>query len=759
MSIFKAFKGFKKKSNESVDLNINNPIKNNHEEDNHNQIEDTINWTVDDNDYENVPEFNISDDTSEEKIPESYSSYDEYIRKNPTTINNELNSDEIDYKESEPKSVQKSNESSNREFIEPFELNKDEDEIQVAISKKPEITNHVNTEVGSRLLDSDRYSKEENNKKILNRIEDRHIQIIYQEVTKSSSQWDFFERLEKQQIPLEFLVALKITFEGVIENYRILKARQLNVHSVENDSFIKDMIAYDTYSEETRKITEKLKEHTEQKENEIKDLEKESISSSIKTIFEDDTSDIIDSIFTDDEEDSFDGDVDIIEDIDFDSIEEDEETKKIMEKLESTILAKKQEKDISKKEDTSKEEDEPVNLEALSVLEQLAKQIELDKKQQNEDVTILENEPEENSQKDEPNEYEVLSNNENEKIVENDLNIQEQSNEPIMELPEDILDEVQDIPTELPEDTLEEVQDIPTELPEDNLDAVINSGVIKNVEEIEVENHSTEELSDLEIDTHLKDNLIVSTKDEKPMKEEFTKLDIPLKKEEKEEKKVLNIKQNTSKLSDTLSMISIGNETENTLNDTFKKPEIVNKPNTEEAVKDIPDTDTIHEENDRNNSVLEVEKEKISEPQDNPIIDEQDTVSIQNPKTQTKNIFVVSEYALLPNIEGYKFIKVNTIKDIYKYSSSGQNLLVLTTEIPKELIKELGNWLKSIMKQDKKFRIVTLEGFEISHKLIEQTIKLNKVSLDAYYKQHPPELYKQDSIGSFKDLSCLFLDN
>ena len=751
MNIFKAFKGFKKKSDESVDLKINNPIQDNHEEENHNQIEDTINWTVDNDDYENIPDFNLSDENNEEKSSESYSSYDEYIRKNPTSSNDEINSNEINYMEEESKKNSTIPEPRKRESIEPFEINKqtEDDEIQVAISKKPEIKNHVNTEVGSRLLDSDRYSKEENNKKILNRIEDRHIQIIYQEVTKSSSQWDFFERLEKQQIPLEFLVALNITFEGVIENYRILKARQLNVHNIENDSFIQDMISYDTYSEETRQITEKLKEHNEKKDTEIKEIEKEKVSSTIKGIFEEENSDIFKSIF-DDDDDSFDEDgEDFIEDIDFDSLEEDEETKKIMEKLQATIENNKQEEKIE-----SKQEDE-INIKGLSVLEQLAKQIEMDKEEYkdtdiSQDAKSDEVDVSKSNQQDKP---------EFEEVPEDTLDDVEIDTEKSVEVPEDVLDDAEidtEISVEIPEDTLDEIQNIPIELPEDSLVDVVHTDIIQHVEDIQIENNTTKENNDFEINEHLKDDLLITTKDENPEKEKYTELAIPIKKEEEVDKRVLNITQNKSKLSDTLSKIIIDTEKPNTLNDTIQ--ELDETPNKPIDTSNLDRTNDVQEELETKTPVLEINKEEKNEPEDNPIIDVTDSVSIQNPKTETKNIFVVSEYALLPNIKGYKFIKVNTIKDIYKYSSSGQNLLVLTTEIPKELIKELGSWLKSIMKQEKKFRIVTLEGFEISHNLIEQTIKLNKVSLDAYYEEHPKELYKQNSIGSFKDLSYLFLD-
>lgn len=116
-----------------------------------------------------------------------------------------------------------------------------------------------------------------------------------------------------------------------------------------------------------------------------------------------------------------------------------------------------------------------------------------------------------------------------------------------------------------------------------------------------------------------------------------------------------------------------------------------------------------------------------------------------------RSVYVIEQDALLPVIDGYNIKSVNGMEDVIEYTTSKRNLMVITQSIPKHLHKDLIDWLRGIA--GTKYRIVTLKESPVGHKLVEETLELTKDSLDAYYENHPDEMYVGKDVEGFEDIS------
>lgn len=121
-----------------------------------------------------------------------------------------------------------------------------------------------------------------------------------------------------------------------------------------------------------------------------------------------------------------------------------------------------------------------------------------------------------------------------------------------------------------------------------------------------------------------------------------------------------------------------------------------------------------------------------------------------------KNVYVVGEGIEVPDIEGYVFHKVEAFENVRQYSTSKDNLLVVTSKIPGGLMKGFGEWLTGIMEDGDVQRMVTLRDAPVSHPNIEKVIELTKNELDDYYMEYTSDVYGQTESGSFLDFSKMY---
>ena len=125
---------------------------------------------------------------------------------------------------------------------------------------------------------------------------------------------------------------------------------------------------------------------------------------------------------------------------------------------------------------------------------------------------------------------------------------------------------------------------------------------------------------------------------------------------------------------------------------------------------------------------------------------------------ENKTVYILSQAFHVEPIDGYTIKFVEASVDLNLYTNSKNNLLVITNNVPRYILNVFVEWIKGITDSNKKYRIVTLEGAEMSHPLIEAIVELTKESLDNYYETNELAKYTGRGVGSFLDISDFFND-
>ena len=122
-------------------------------------------------------------------------------------------------------------------------------------------------------------------------------------------------------------------------------------------------------------------------------------------------------------------------------------------------------------------------------------------------------------------------------------------------------------------------------------------------------------------------------------------------------------------------------------------------------------------------------------------------------KRKDKEIFVLSEpFEVDRDLEGYKVIFIEEPNDLVLFTSSKDNLLVITRAIPLQLVEMFIEWIGTVASKGVKIRAVTLKGMEIEHAFIEGVIELTQESLDEYYEKNKISKYIGTGVDTFFDI-------
>lgn len=124
-------------------------------------------------------------------------------------------------------------------------------------------------------------------------------------------------------------------------------------------------------------------------------------------------------------------------------------------------------------------------------------------------------------------------------------------------------------------------------------------------------------------------------------------------------------------------------------------------------------------------------------------------------RVEDRTVYVIADRVLMPVIKGYNVVKVETMREINQFTSSKRDLLVISQNIPAAIQNTLLNWLQGVAGNETKYRIVTLEGLEVTHDLIETTVSLDGDSINKYYEDYPDDRYGGKDVRSFRDISYL----
>ena len=109
-------------------------------------------------------------------------------------------------------------------------------------------------------------------------------------------------------------------------------------------------------------------------------------------------------------------------------------------------------------------------------------------------------------------------------------------------------------------------------------------------------------------------------------------------------------------------------------------------------------------------------------------------------------------------IEGYSIEFIADGTDFSYFTTSRDNLLLLTDNIPRYLVTLFVEWIKGLESKNLAYRVAKLEGTKLVHKLIEGEVTLTKVSLDDYYEKHVLSNYVGSGLGEFRSISKSLLE-
>lgn len=136
--------------------------------------------------------------------------------------------------------------------------------------------------------------------------------------------------------------------------------------------------------------------------------------------------------------------------------------------------------------------------------------------------------------------------------------------------------------------------------------------------------------------------------------------------------------------------------------------------------------------------------------EDDEYLEEADTV---------RTVYVLSQEFHIEQVPGYTIKFIESSVDLNFYTNSKHNLLVITNNVPRYILNVFVEWIKGVSTSNKKYRIVTLEGAEMSHPLIEAVVQLTKESLDEYYELNELSKYTGKGVGSFLNIADFFKED
>lgn len=594
----------------------------------------------------------------------------------------------------------------------------------------------INFNKGNRLLDSKRKSKEEDNKKLLNKISERDLREIKNAISNSNTQWQVFEHLDEKRIPLEYLVALGISYDNLIDVYRHMKAKDLNVGIVETESFISDMMVHDSYAKEI--MATKKEKIAEQKpiENVVGNVDNEIVQ---------DEDNMFAKLFDDIKFEDISDDEDELEDVkenDFDVSETEDMVSIIAQmknEMENTLEDIEKEKEVPYvpvKKESSLLENDSLKL-ALNKLKNQAKK---------EGDIAFDSEP--------IKDFDFTD------LMKEDKQVVES------ELTSDIVEEKEDV-------TEEPLEDIETSTPKSAVimadDSSVQSGIIFDEE---VDTDEEPEMTELPLDNPDEEELIPVTKfeesvteesvteesveeelvEEEPVEEETEfngdSKQINIKPKDKDDgTKVLDIHSGEKKsVSDLLAMLGNTEDTTTNIQDT----KATDKEENKEPVSEVETViETSVEELDLNNNI-DIEEEMLE------LVLEPEEIEEPIKVEKLTKVFLIDSSFSGKKVDGYDIIPVSDMSAMTEFTKGTKNLLIITANMEKDFMLKLGKWIQEVKANKNKVRIVTLNNSVVKHDLIECAIDLSKESLDNYYKEHPNTLYINDEEGSFNDLDYIF---
>lgn len=127
----------------------------------------------------------------------------------------------------------------------------------------------------------------------------------------------------------------------------------------------------------------------------------------------------------------------------------------------------------------------------------------------------------------------------------------------------------------------------------------------------------------------------------------------------------------------------------------------------------------------------------------------------QTPDESKKRIvYIIADEFQPPYSEKYEFVFVKNSMSLGSFTSSKNNLLVVTSDVPNRVLNDFVNWISGMVASSDRYRITTLKNAPMRSPHIQEELPdLSDESLDAFYERHKNEEYIGDGVGLFYDLT------
>lgn len=154
--------------------------------------------------------------------------------------------------------------------------------------------------------------------------------------------------------------------------------------------------------------------------------------------------------------------------------------------------------------------------------------------------------------------------------------------------------------------------------------------------------------------------------------------------------------------------------------------------------------------------------DKSSKTKEGVPLESPDITSLQEPSMfldlaeNVRNVYILANPFPTPIIEGYNFRFIEDSASFGRFSVNRNNLLIITSDVPRYLLNDFGLWLSGVIKKGEKFRIATLRTSPVDLDVVQSVLfGLDKESLDKFYTENDISEYIGETAGKFKDLTSI----
>lgn len=244
---------------------------------------------------------------------------------------------------------------------------------------------------------------------------------------------------------------------------------------------------------------------------------------------------------------------------------------------------------------------------------------------------------------------------------------------------------------------------------------------------------------------------------------------------EKEHPNLLNIKgDNIEKtlIRDVAELRKLDNpfdrEDENTI-ETIKNSDvasIVNEISLDDTINSFEDAEETYtkdlkeKQESMSSDDINAWKSILTSIKEDVVQTEQGVLETPTKEDTKRTIYILSNEFATPYTEKYNFVFVKSSRSLGNFTSSKNNLLVVTQEVPAVVLEDFLNWVRGMVASDDKYRITTLKNSPVKSKYIQdELLDLSEDAIDSFYNRHENDEYIGDGVGTFFDLTSVIEDD